>query len=463
MSDTPARANPALTAARTTSPLGASDPYQREAQTFPKLEPEQLERIASYGKVERLEQGTVLFERGERTVDFFAILEGNIEIIDVAESDDGEDEVITIHAERQFTGELDLFNDRKILVSGRMGRDGRVIRLDRQQFKKMLAAEADIGEVVMRAFILRRVGLISYAQGGVTIAGPRQSGQTLALQRFLRRNGYPHRVLATDSEQHRGEASALLKRYDLEESALPVVVCPGDTVLEAPSTMALAERLGLIEPIDESRIYDLVIVGAGPSGLAAGVYAASEGLEPLILEGEAPGGQAGTSSRIENYLGFPTGISGQALAGRAQTQAQKFGATIAIPRRVRRLDCDTHPFQLELEDGARVSARTVVIASGARYRTLALDNVSEFEGARSALRRDRHGRRPLRRRTDCGRRRRQLRGPGGGVPLPPREPRLHAGAKRRAGREHVELSRGANRGLRSHHAAETHRDRRPRR
>ena len=350
--------------------LDPTDPYAREAQTFPRLSPDMMERLAPYGREERLLAGTVLFERGARSVDFWVIVEGSIEIFDT--DADGRANVFTVHADSQFTGELDLFNDREILVSGRTGSDSRVLRVARPDFRRMIAAEPDIGEVIMRAFILRRVGLIRYAQGGVQLVGGAHDGDSLRLQRFLSRNGYPHRLVDLERE---GAPDGL------DGSALPAVMLPDGTVLANPTNAQLADRLGLTEHIDPAHVFDLAVVGAGPGGLAAAVYAASEGLDTVVVESIAPGGQAGTSSKIENYLGFPTGISGQALAGRAQVQAQKFGARLAISRGVDRLACDGQPFSLELDDGGRIRARSVVVATGARYRKLDVPNFSRFEWA----------------------------------------------------------------------------------
>jgi thioredoxin reductase (NADPH) len=354
-----------------------TDPYEREAQTFPRLSEEQAARAAAFGRVEDLPGGTVLFERGDRTVDFFLVLKGAVEIYDPG-TDGAEPVVFTVHAERQFTGELDLFNDRDILVGGRIAEGGgRVARLSRPQFRRLLAAEPDIAETIMRAFILRRIGLIQHAQGAVVLAGPRRSGDTLRLQRFLRRNGYPVRALHTDDPAHDADARSLLASHGLAPEDGPVVVCGPGRVLRNPTNGQLADCLGIAERIEPGTVVDLAVVGAGPAGLAAAVYAASEGLSTLVLEAEAPGGQAGTSSKIENYLGFPTGISGQALAGRAQVQAMKFGARVAVPRRVERLDCEARPYTLHLDDGSTVRARTVAIATGASYRKL--DHIQNFE------------------------------------------------------------------------------------
>ena len=358
-----------------------ADPYLREGQTFPRLTADQIGRAQAFGAVEDLPAGAVLFERGDHTVDFFIALRGRIEIYEPA-PDGGR--VITVHAERQFTGELDLFNDRMILVGGRIGAEGgQVVRLNRAAFRRMLAAEPDIGEVVMRAFILRRIGFIEHGQAGVTLVASHKEGvgDSLRIQRFLGRNGYPVRVLDVDRPGPEGdEAQAALAAHGLGADDLPVVVCGPGRVLRNPGNAELGACLGLTEMIEADKVFDVAVVGAGPAGLASAVYAASEGLSTLVLEAEAPGGQAATSSRIENYLGFPTGISGGALAGRAQVQAQKFGARIAVPRAVTRLDCEAQPYALHLDDGSQVQARAMVIATGASYRKLDLPGYDRFSG-----------------------------------------------------------------------------------
>lgn len=355
--------------------LEPSDPYTREAQVFPRLPPEMATRIAPYGQDERLPAGTLLFERGQRSVDFFLVLCGSIEVFD--QDTHGVPHVFVTHTERQFTGELDLFNNRQTLVSGRTGADSRVVRVKRADFRRLVTGEPDIGEVMMRAFILRRVGFIKHALGGVVLIGPGHGSDTLHLQRFLTRNGYPHRLLDTEADP---DAEGFLVCFDITPDQLPVVISPDERVLRNPSIAMLADGLGLTETFDPARVYDVAIVGAGPAGLAAAVYAASEGLDTIVIEGTAPGGQAGTSSKIENYLGFPTGISGQALAGRAQVQAQKFGAQLAISRNVVAVECDKKPIRLLLEGGQAVNACAVVIATGARYRKLSVENYGKYEG-----------------------------------------------------------------------------------
>ena len=362
-------------AAKSKTEQDPTDPYARVGQTFPQLDQEMASRVASYGSEENIEAGTLLFERGQRGVDFFLVLSGSIEIFDTDAR--GVPNVFAVHHERQFTGEMDLFNDRQILVSGAAGAGTRVVRVRRADFRRLVIGESDIGEIIMRAFILRRVGFIRHTKGGVTLAGPAHNGDMLRLQAFMTRNGYPHRVLDTERD---ADSEGFLRCFDVKADELPVVVLPGEVALRNPSTVVLADALGLTETLDATTVYDVAVVGAGPAGLAAAVYAASEGLSTIVLESTAPGGQAGTSSKIENYLGFPTGISGQALAGRAQAQAQKFGARLAIARLVTGLQCADRPYRLVLDGGHLVKASAIVIATGARYRKLDLDNYAKYEG-----------------------------------------------------------------------------------
>lgn len=354
--------------------LDPADPYAREAQTFPHLDSETAARVGRFGIEEDVPTGAMLFERGQRGVDFFLILAGAVEIFETDVC--GQPNVVTVHTERQFTGEMDLFNDRQILVSARALEESRVIRIKRPDFRRLVASEPDIGELIMRAFILRRVGMIRHGHG-VALVGPGHGADTLRIQAFMTRNGYPHRVLNTEADP---AAGGFLQCFHLAEEQLPVLILPGGVVLKNPSNAALAEALGLVEAFDDTVTFDVAVVGAGPAGLAAAVYAASEGLSTLVLESVAPGGQAGTSSKIENYLGFPTGISGQALAGRAQSQAQKFGARLAIARSVTGLECSSQPYRLELDGDRHIKARAIVIASGARYRKLDVDNYATYEG-----------------------------------------------------------------------------------
>lgn len=353
--------------------LDPADPFLREAQTFPVLSEEQVARIARYGAEEPVAAGALLFQRGQRAVDFFVVLAGQIEMLDPARHG----EIIYTYGPRQFTGEMNLFNSREILVSARAVVDGRVLRLRSGDFRRLIAADSEIAEIVMRAFILRRVGLIRHAMGGVTLLGPAHAADMLRLRTFLTRNTYPFRL--ADTEVEPGAAEELLGRKIAPDEP-PLVVPPVGPALRNPSNLELAEALGLTETIPDDEVFDVIVVGGGPAGLATAVYAASEGLSTLVVEAMASGGQAGTSSKIENYLGFPTGISGQALAGRAQAQAQKFGARLAIARPAETLDCSQAPFCVQFEGGDAVRGRTVVVATGARYRRLAIPGFERFEG-----------------------------------------------------------------------------------
>jgi thioredoxin reductase (NADPH) len=355
--------------------LDPTDPINRQTQVYPRLSEDMARRISAYGRVENFAKGTLLFERGQRSIDFFLVLEGSIEIFEL--DDHGSPIVLSVLSARQFTGELHLFNDRMILVSARTAVDSRVVRVRRPDFSRLVTGESDIAEIMMRAFILRRVGFIRHGQGGVVLIGPSHRADTLRLQRFLTRNGYPHRLFDTEADP---DAGGFLECFKLEPSELPVLIFPGRQVLRNPTSAVLADALGLTELIDATKVYDVVIVGAGPAGLAAAVYAASEGLKTIVIEGTAPGGQAGTSSKIENYLGFPTGISGEALAGRAQVQAQKFGAQLAISRNVSGINCAQRPFKIYLEGQQSIQACAIVIATGVRYRRLDVPQFARFEG-----------------------------------------------------------------------------------
>ncbi|MEZ2419804.1 FAD-dependent oxidoreductase [Luteibacter sp. RCC_6_2] len=352
-----------------------SSPTNRREQTFPHLNEEMAARLVKYGVEEVVPAGTVLFRRGDRRIDYFFVIDGCIEIYDIGE--DGHPNVFTVHGPNQFTGEVDLFSERQIMVNGRTGSDTRLVRVDPSSFRKLVSGEPDIGEIIMRAFILRRVGLIQSGQGGVTLAGSAHAADTVRLRSFLIRNGYPYRLLDTDIDE---DARHLIDGFGLHPSECPVVIMPDRRVMRCPTTSELADELGITIVLDSDHVHDVAVIGAGPAGLAAAVYAASEGLDTLVLEALAPGGQAGTSSKIENYLGFPTGISGQALAGRAQVQAMKFGAHMAIARSVQGMDCSRHPYRLLLDDGTSVAARAVVVATGARYRKLDHVDYERFEG-----------------------------------------------------------------------------------
>jgi len=351
------------------SKLLDADLYARQAQTFPVLTDEQVALAKPYGTVESLSKGTVLFERGDRNGDFFIVLEGNIEIF--AYGPDGL-YVFVVHDKHQFSGDVNLLNDRRLLVGGRMGEDGQVLRMNPAQFHRFMSAEPEISEMIVQAFILRRMGLVSLKQGSITLIGCRQCAQSLRIERFLRRNGYPIDIIDYATSER---DQPFIKELHIEEDKLPVVVIHQKRqLIYNPSNHELAESLGMIEVLEPGHVYDVAVVGGGPAGLSAAVYAASEGLDVVLLEYDAPGGQAGSSSRIENYLGFPTGISGQELADRAQVQAHKFGAKIALPFLIEKINCDRTPFELINEDETQILAKTVVVASGARYRKLPFEH-----------------------------------------------------------------------------------------
>lgn len=349
------------------------DPYARTAQIFPVLDDDMVSRLGAYGAAEDVAAGTILFRRGDRRADFFVVLDGEIAIL----GSEGSGEMLTVHRRHQFTGELDQLSHRALLVTARANGSARVLCIASDDFGRAMAAEPDIGEIVTRAFILRRMGFLHHGEMGITVLGHAEDADTLRIERFAIRNGYPFRLVDPGRDE---EATELLARFDGDATPLPVVVLPDQTALCNPATPDLADRLGLTEAFDPDEVFDVAVIGAGPAGLAAATYAASEGLKTVVIEGIAPGGQAGTSSKIENYLGFPTGISGQALAGRAQVQAQKFGARIAVSRMATAIDCDVQPMVVTLEDGQHLPARAVVVASGARYRKLDVPDYDRFEG-----------------------------------------------------------------------------------
>jgi thioredoxin reductase (NADPH) len=338
---------------------------------FPKLDDAQIERLMAFGSERRAEPDEVLFDLGDTSHGIFVVLAGRVEIISVA---NGKESVIDQLARGEFTGEVNHLSGRRSLVRCR-ARESSTLR---QNLRRIMQTDAALGETFLRAFLLRRVYLITHSIGDALLIGSSHSGDTLRLREFLTRNGQPHTYIDVDRDP---DVQALLDQFEIRVTEVPVVICSGRLVLRNPSNIEAAACFGLNLGIDEGDVYDLIVVGAGPSGLAAAVYGASEGLNVLVLESTAPGGQAGSSSRIENYLGFPTGISGQELAGRAFIQAEKFGAQIAIARSARVLKCDRPPYTIELDDGGSVQGRSIVVAAGAQYRKLDLPNLAQFEGA----------------------------------------------------------------------------------
>jgi thioredoxin reductase (NADPH) len=343
-------------------------------QMFPDLSPAQTERVRAISKLRKVEGGEILFRPGDTAVPFFVLLSASMEIV---QPDIKGDRLITTHKPGSFTGELSMISGQRCLVLGRITAAGEVLELSAEGLRSLIARDAELSEIIMRAFILRRLALITNQLGNVVLMGSRHSAATLHLREFLGRNGYPYTYVDLDTDQMSQE---LLDRFSVGIEEVPVVICNDRSVLRNPSIRQLADCLGLNVSIDESQVRDVVIVGAGPAGLAAAVYAASEGLDALLIETEAPGGQAGSSSKIENYLGFPTGVSGQELASRAITQAQKFGAKMLVARSAVRLNCDRRPYRVILDDGNTLAARAIVIATGAQYKKPNLANLKEFEG-----------------------------------------------------------------------------------
>jgi thioredoxin reductase (NADPH) len=344
-------------------------------QMFPILTPAQIARVAAHGHVRSIQRGEVLVEQGDRLVRFFVVTAGEMEIV---RPSGATATLITVLGPGQFTGEVNTISGRPAFVRMRATQPGEVIELDREHVLALIQTDAELGDILMRTFILRRVELIARGFGDVVLVGSSHSAGTLGIKEFLMRNGHPYSYIDLERDS---DVEHLLDRFHIAAADVPVVICRGELVLRNPTNQQIAECLGFNDAIDQTHVRDLVILGAGPSGLAAAVYGASEGLDVLVLETNSPGGQAGSSSKIENYLGFPTGISGQELAGRAYTQAQKFGAQVVIAKGAKRLTCDRKPYAIEIDNGGRVPARAVIIATGVEYRRLPLENLSRFEGA----------------------------------------------------------------------------------
>jgi len=343
-------------------------------QTFPVLTEAQISRLRSASTLRQVHAGEVLFQPGDTAMPFFVLLSGQLEIVQPTLMGERS---ITTHTAGAFTGELSMITGQRCLVLGRVAEAGEFLEMNSDAFRSLIARDAEMSEILMRAFILRRLALIHNNLGNVILMGSRHCANTLRLREFLIRNGHPHTFVDLDTDKTSQE---LLDRFQVKMKDVPVVICVSGTLLRNPSTQQLADCLGLNVSIDGSQMRDVIIVGAGPAGLAAAVYAASEGLDALLVETEAPGGQAGSSSKIENYLGFPTGVSGQELASRAIHQAQKFGAKMMVAHSVVKLDCDRRPYKIVLDDGSMLSARTIVIATGAHYKRPAIPNLTRFEG-----------------------------------------------------------------------------------
>ena len=348
--------------------------FDAATQAFPVLTSPQIERLRPYGKLRQVHAGEILFQPGDTDLPFFVLLSGSLDIV---QSDVGGERLIVSYTAGQFTGEISILSGQSSMARGRVTQDGEFLELTSDGLRSLIGKDAELSEILMRAFILRRMKLVAGGMGNAILMGSRHSAATLRLREFLNHNTYPYTYVDLDTDQ---SAQALLDRFQVKVDEIPVVICDVRYVLRNPSIQQLASCLGLNAAVDGSKVQDVIIVGAGPSGLAAAVYAASEGLDALVIETSAPGGQAGSSSKIENYLGFPTGISGEELARRALAQAIKFGARFMVAHSALRLDCKSRPYAIVLDDGNVLRTRTILIATGAQYNGPGLPNLSRFEG-----------------------------------------------------------------------------------
>ena len=346
----------------------------RRPQMFPVLTDAQRTRAIAFGVEKTFAAGAIVFDQGDEDIPFYVVLEGQLEVV----HPQGKlEDPITVHGPGEFTGEVNLLTNRRSLARGRAKGPLRVSRIEPARMRSLIQNDPELSEILMRAFILRRVGLLSSGYGDALILGSRDSAATLRVQEFLLRNGHPYRYVDVDRDPG---VQALLDEFHVGVKDVPVLVCRGERVLRNPSNAEVADCLGFNPSLEPAVVHDVVICGAGPGGLAAAVYGASEGLDVLVVESGAPGGQAASSSKIENYLGFPTGISGQALGARALAQAEKFGARLLVARGALRLYCDEVPMRVELAGGQSVRTRAIIVASGAEYRKLDLPELARFEG-----------------------------------------------------------------------------------
>jgi thioredoxin reductase (NADPH) len=333
-----------------------------------------MRRLRTYGSLESVEAGSHLFQQGERLLDLFVVVHGELELYE--RKGRTSCEVESRLAKLHFTGELDLLNDRPSLLNCRAVRSSQVLRISRESVRTLMRTELDIAELILTEWIIRRARLVNHRQGGIIVVGDSHAAETMRIERFLIGNGHPHQLIDSNLNV---EAEVLLRALDVQPDELPVVFFSDGATLRKPANTVLAAKLGFDQDLGEQTDYDLAVVGGGPAGLAAAVYGASEGLSTLVIEGTAPGGQAGTSSKIENYLGFPTGVSGYDLAQNATVQAQKFGARFAISRDVTDMQSVAGGYCIALEGGKRVFARAIVVATGARYKRLDVPNYRKFE------------------------------------------------------------------------------------
>ena len=353
-------------------PMNAPD-WQAEA--FPILNLAQVDRIRPYGKARSVVVGDVLFEPGAQGMSCFVVLSGKL---DIALSELSGERVFVTYGPGQFSGEVVLISGARALARGLVAESGEFLEITADALRALIAKDAELSDIFMQAFIVRRVALISKGWGNVTVLGSQRSSDTLRLREFLTRNGHPYTYIDLDRDKGSQE---LLDRFGIKLEEIPVVICGATKVaLRNPTNQKLAECLGLSGRVEESGVYDVAIVGAGPAGLAAAVYAASEGLDAVVIESEFPGGQAAASSKIENYIGFPMGISGQELASRAVVQAEKFGARMMVGERVVEIQCGSQPYRLTLENGAVIDTRSIVIATGAQYNKPKVEKLGHFEG-----------------------------------------------------------------------------------
>ncbi len=348
---------------------------ERAGLMFPTLTPAQRARVATHGTLRRFERGERLVDAGAPSVPFFVVMEGEIQIV---RPDGDPGTIIAVHRPGQFTGEANMLSGRRSMMRTVGSAPGAAVELTREELLALVQIDPEIGDILMRAFIYRRVELVAQHLGDVVLVGSTHSAATLRIREFLSRNGHPFAYVDLDRD---ADVQTLLDRFHVAAGDIPVLICRGDVVLRIPTNQQIADCLGFNAALDPGHVRDVVVVGAGPAGLAAAVYGASEGLDVLVLDSNSPGGQAGSTSKIENYLGFPTGVSGQELADRAYAQAQKFGAQIMIARGATGLACDRKPYSVRMDDGSVVRARTVVIASGVQYRRPTVEGLERFENA----------------------------------------------------------------------------------
>ena len=356
-----------------TTPAAAA----RQAEAFPRLTAAQIARIEPHGRRRTVQAGEVLGEAGEPVTKVFVVVSGRL---DLARSPRWVGEDVPSFSEGMFTGERSILAGGRFLARIQAGTPADVIEVPREELLQLIQTDSELSDIFLRAFILRRLQLIDQGLGDVLLLGSNHCQGSLQIREFLTRNGHPYKFVDLDTD---ADSQAMLDQFQVKAGDIPVVICRGTLVLRNPTIQQVADCLGLNPKIDRTAVCDLVIIGAGPAGLGAAVYGASEGLNVVMIEANAPGGQAGTSSRIENYLGFPLGISGQELAARAYDQAQKFGARILIAKTVVRINCDQKPYRVLFGegDGDPLLTRAIIIASGVEYRRLAVENLSRFEGA----------------------------------------------------------------------------------